>query len=49
MFNLSAAMSNEFVAFSEKMIAQVNKLGPNPLKMKQINEVGKNLNSEAHK
>jgi coenzyme F420-reducing hydrogenase delta subunit len=33
MFNLSAAMANEFVAFSEKMIAQVKELGPNPLKM----------------
>lgn len=33
MFNMSAAMANEFVAYSEKIIAQVKALGPNPLRM----------------
>jgi len=35
MFNLSAAMANEFVAYSEKMVALIKDLGPNPLKKDQ--------------
>jgi F420-non-reducing hydrogenase iron-sulfur subunit len=32
MFNMSAAMAGEFVEATEKMTAQVEALGPNPLR-----------------
>ncbi len=38
MFNLSAAMANEFVAAVNEMTEQVKELGPNPLRL--VNNVG---------
>ena len=38
MFNLSAAMANEFVVAVNEMTEQVKQLGPNPLRL--VNKMG---------
>jgi len=33
MVNLSSAMGNQFAAFTDEMAAEIDELGPNPLKI----------------
>ena len=39
MFNLSAAMANEFVRITEEMMERIKKLGPNPLRQVGTREI----------
>jgi coenzyme F420-reducing hydrogenase delta subunit len=46
MYNLSAAMANEFVTAAKEITEQITKLGPSPLKVQPIEP---NLNSKESK